>query len=308
LYRLVKTQRFDLIHGHSSKAGFLGRIAAKLANAHAVTVYSPHAIAISANRAYQPLERLAGLFTDAILAVSRSERDELEGYHLVSPPKLHYVTAGIDVPGFARFPRDPEFRRRIGVPDGALLIGSAGRIARQKDPVTFLQAAARLCPHEELVYFAWAGEGEMRRECEQLARALGIEDRVRFVGYCSDVRPFLASLDIFALTSRYESFGYVTCEAMAMGLPVVATNVAGSNELVRHEATGYLVDVGDAEGCAQRLRTLIKNSFLRRAMAEAGRKRVSDYYGVDRMVRQVETLYQELLGGSSQWLQFRKSA
>lgn len=295
LFRLIRERRFDLVHGHSSKAGFLARLAAKLADRHIVTVYSPHAIAISLNPAYGYLERFAGRFTDAVLGVSRSERDELEGYRLLPSGKLRFVTAGIDLPRFAAPADGRAFRKRLRVPEAAVLIGTAGRLSSQKDPFTFLRAAARLNQSRVPAYFAWAGDGELRGEAESLSAALGIADRVRFGGQCADLRPFLASLDIFALTSRYESFGYVTCEAMAAGKPVVATNVSGSRELVVDGFTGFLVEPGDSASAAAALQRLAEDSLLRRAMGLAGRQRAREQYDVTRMVRQVEGLYRELI-------------
>ncbi len=294
LFRLIGTHRFDVVHGHSSKAGFLARLASKFANPKTVTVYSPHAIAIPVNHSYAHLERFAGLFTDAVLGVSRSERDELDGYHLMRSSKLHFVTAGIDLSRYSPSTDGGAFRRWIGVPEDAILIGSAGRISNQKDPFTFLKAAALLRTWGVPAYFAWAGDGELRERAESLSSCMGIADRMRFIGYCSDLRPFLAAIDIFALTSRYESFGYVTCEAMAMGKPIVATNVSGSNELVADGLTGFLVNPGDAERAARALRDLAQDTLLRRAMGLAGRKRVRERFEVGRMVRQVEDLYREL--------------
>ena len=282
LFQLIRSQGFDLVHGHSSKAGFLARVAGKIAGTLArhkvVTVYSPHAIAISLNPAYAHLERLAGWFTDAVLGVSRSERDELIAYRLMPSTKLHFVTAGIDVAGYSSSHDGRAFRRWIGVPAGAILIGSAGRISRQKDPFTFLRAAAQLRKMDVPAYFAWAGDGELRQEAESLSMHLGLRDRVRFAGQCSDLRPFLAALDIFALTSRYESFGYVTCEAMAMGKPIVATNVSGSRELVADGLTGFLVEPGDAAGAAAALQRLAQDTLLRRSMGRAARKRAREQF------------------------------
>jgi glycosyltransferase involved in cell wall biosynthesis len=294
LYRLIKAQEFDIVHGHSAKAGFLARLAAKLADPKIVTVYSPHAISISVNRNYWYLERFAGLLTNVILGVSRSERDELETYQFVPRSKLRYATNGIDTAAYVGSFGGGDFRRRIGVAAETILIGSAGRITAQKDPATFLQAAAKLLGRGVIAHFVWAGDGELKASSERLARKLGIERHVTFLGYCPDLRPFLDALDIFALTSRYESFGYVTCEAMAMGKPVVATDVSGSNELVMHDVTGYLVDVADVEGIAIAFQDLAADGKLRRRMGEAGRARARKHYDLPRMIRDIEQVYREL--------------
>ncbi|MGD0964559.1 MAG: glycosyltransferase family 4 protein [Candidatus Acidiferrales bacterium] len=308
LYRLIKTQKFDIVHGHSSKAGFLARLAAKLADPRIVTVYSPHAISISANPKYRYLERFAGLLTNVLLGVSRSERDELEAYQLVPRSKLRYATTGINMAAYVGSFGGSDLRRRIGVPNGTILIGSAGRILAQKDPATFLKAAAAALERGVSAHFAWAGDGELRSASQKLARDLGIERQVTFLGYCPDLRPFLDALDIFALTSRYESFGYVTCEAMALGKPVVATNVSGSNELVQHGTTGYLVDVADAQGLAVAFRELASDWELRRRMGEAGRARARKYYDLRIMIRDVEQVYRESFRGEHEARDDRRTA
>jgi glycosyltransferase involved in cell wall biosynthesis len=300
LYRLIKTQHFDIVHGHSSKAGFLARLAAKLADPRIVTIYSPHAISIPLSPKYWYVERFAGMLTSIMLGVSRSERDQLEGYRLVPLSKLRYVTIGINTAAYRGSFGGAELRKRIGIPQETILIGSAGRLTAQKDPATFLKAAAVLLQRGVNAHFAWAGYGELESASQELARRLGIEQQVTFLGYCPDIRPFLDAVDIFALASRFESFGYVTCEAMAMGKPVVATNVAGSNELVLPGVTGYLVDVSDAPGFAVALHELADDLKLRHRMGEAGRARAREHYDLQRMTRAIEHLYKDALHGRLQ--------
>lgn len=294
LCHLIRAYQFDIVHAHSSKAGFLARVAAKIVNPRIKTIYSPHAISMSFSPKYWFLERFAAFFTDMVLGVSLSERNELESYKLVPASKLRYATAGIDLSSYIGSFGGYEIRRRIGVPEGAILIGTAGRLTAQKDPVTFVKGAARLLARGAPVHFAWAGDGDLRSTSQELAKELGIEKHVTFVGHCLDLRPFLDSLDIFALTSRYESFGYVTCEAMAMSKPVVATNVAGTNELVQHGETGYLIEVGDEIGLAAALHELASDLRLRRKMGAAGRARAWKEYDVRRTIWDIERIYREL--------------
>jgi glycosyltransferase involved in cell wall biosynthesis len=297
LYRLMRQSRFDIVHSHSSKAGFLGRLASKMARRKAVTLYSPHAIAIAVNPIYKPIEKFAGFFTDGLMAVSRSEKEQLLSYNLVPADKIHFVTAAVDVQAY----RDPSLpqgvRERLGIPATALLVGSAGRLADQKDPFMFLRVAEIVCQCDRDVHFVWAGDGELRAKVLEKSRLLGLEKRVHFPGYYPDLRPLLASLDIFALTSRYESFGYVTCEAMALGKPVVATNVAGSRELVADGRTGFLSEAGDAEGFAAKVLTLAGDSGLAARFGAAGRERVEQHFDLPRMVEDIEELYLRLCRG-----------
>lgn len=294
LHRFIRRSGFDIVHSHSSKAGFLGRLASKLADRRTVTLYSPHAIAIAVNPIYKPIEKMAGFLTDGMVAVSRSERDQLESYNLIHRDRIHYVTAAVDVQAYSGFSGHHQTREKLGIPANALLVGAAGRLADQKDPFLFLRVAEIVCQCEKDVHFVWAGDGELRTKVLERTKLLGLEKRVHFPGYCADLRPILAALDIFVLTSRYESFGYVTCEAMALGKPVVATHVAGSSELVVDGRTGYLAQPGDAEGFAARLLSLAGEASLRRSFGAAGRARVEEHYDLPRMVSDIEDLYRRL--------------
>lgn len=294
LYRLIRAGKFNIVHGHSSKAGFLARLAAKLASPRTITIYSPHAISISLNPKYWYVEKLAGLLTNVVLGVSRTEHDELLSYRIVPEPKVRYVTTGIRVASYCGSFGGEKLRRQLGLADGTMLIGTAGRFTEQKDPSTFLKAAAETLARGVQAHFAWVGYGELEEPSERLARELGIRDRVSFLGYCEDLRPFLDAVDIFALTSRFESFGYVTCEAMAMSKPVVATNVSGSKELVIPGVTGYLVKVADATAFAAVYSELAADPDLRRVMGEAGRARVQKHYDLPQTITGLEQLYREL--------------
>lgn len=298
LYRLIKAEKFNIVHGHSSKAGFLARLAAKLVNPRTITIYSPHAISISLNPKYWYVEKLAGLLTNAVLGVSRTEHDELLSYQIVPESKVRYVTTGIKVASYCGSFGGEKVRQQLGLSDGTMLIGAAGRLTEQKDPSTFLKAAAKTLGRGVQARFAWVGYGELQEPSERLARELGIEDYVSFLGYCEDLRPFLDAVDIFALTSRFESFGYVTCEAMAMGKPVVATNVAGSKELVIPGVTGYLVKVADATAFSDVYLELAADPDLRRRMGDAGRARAREHYDLPRTIAGLEQLYRELSFGS----------
>jgi glycosyltransferase involved in cell wall biosynthesis len=297
LTRVVREFRPDVVHAHSSKAGFLGRVATKLARPGAKTLYSPHAIAISLDPKYWYLEKVAGFFTDAIVGVSLSERDQLSAYGLVPQSKLRYVTAAIDFNAFDEYESDRfSVRASLGASMDEILIGSAGRLTLQKDPETFLNAAAILVNAGLPVRFVWSGDGELREQVEAQAKRLGLERHLILTGYVPDLRPILNALDIFVLTSLYESFGYVTCEAMALGKPVVGTDVPGTRELIENGANGWLVNAQNPEALAQHLSSMIRDRALLEKFGRAGKERVKDLYNLPRMISDMERLYADLLG------------
>lgn len=294
LVALLRSENFDLLHGHSSKAGFLSRIAARLARTETKTVYSPHAIAVSINKAYWGLEKIASFATDVILAVSQSEFAELKRYRLVPDRKLRFIKAAVDVEGLQIAGGDPPSPPFPCVPETNVLIGSVGRLAAQKDPLTLVRAASILNSRGSPVSFIWAGTGELANQVETEVRALGLEDTFHLLGYRSDVPQILSAMDIFALPSLYESFGYATCEAMALAKPIVATNVTGTSELVQHGETGLLVPPGDPEALATALESLVRDAALRTRMGANGYDHARDEYNLPRMVNQIEQLYRVL--------------
>ncbi len=294
LVRLIAREQFDVVHTHSSKAGFLGRLAARMAKPSAITVYSPNAISISLNRAYWYPEKAAAWLTDALIAVSDSERKELSGYKLVPTKKLVRITAGIPLTEEVQ-PLTSSFRDNLRIPTDAVVIGTVGRVSYQKDPDTFLAAAERILRANPEVYFVWIGPGEDLEKMREETIKRGLADRVMFTGYRKDAQHLLQAADIFVLASRYESFGYVTCEAMALSKPVVASRVAGSSELVDDGVTGFLVPPGDALAFADALQQLLHNKAMRNRFGAAGRKRVEQHFSLKRMVEETQQLYLDLL-------------
>jgi glycosyltransferase involved in cell wall biosynthesis len=293
LWRLIKREKFDIVHGHSSKAGFLGRMAAKLAYPKAKTVFTPHGISAKANHWFLWLEKLAGAFTDTIIAVSESERRELINYRLVSPGQITVVNNGVNLP--CETGVDPVIRQQFGVPQDAILIGTCGRVAMPKDPDTFIQAGLITLRRHSNCFFLWIGSGEMLTWARSEVRRLGVADRMLFVGYRTDVEMALRSCDIFLFTSLAESFGYATAEAMALSLPVVATHTTGTTDLVVPKLTGILAPVGDPVAISDALEELINSPPMRLFMGTNGRARIGADFSVSAMVRDTEVQYQRLL-------------
>src|SRR4051812_3280789 len=249
LWRLIavlQSQRFDVIHLHSSKAGFLGRIAARIAGGSAAVVYSPHALSFLGDqspvkrRFYLALERLAGQLCDRIIAVSAGERQIIAHAGLISPDRIVQIENGIPpivLPaGFDR----SAMRRALGQPGDAPLIGTVARLSAQKNPRLFLEAAARVLRDQPAARFVWCGGGELHAAASTYARELGIEEACCFLGHRNDAHQVLAALDYFWLTSDYEGLPLAPLEAMALRVPIIATDVAGTRDLLASGA-GLLV-------------------------------------------------------------------
>lgn len=297
LARLFRRERFDVIHVHSGKGGLLGRVAAALSPGRPAVVYTPNASPFRLSRVYATVERALTHLTDAVIAVTPSEHDELTSERIAPPDGVRTIVSGIDAEPFEGYDGDRELvRRSLGIEPSDLVITSVGRMSAQKEPLAFLRAAARVAAEVPAVRIVWVGDGELRGAYEEEARRLGVEGRLVMPGYVDDVRPALAASDVFCLMSGYESLGYVTLEAMAMGLPAVGTHVAGTRDVIEDGVTGYLVDTGDDAAAAARMLELARNPGLRAGLGAAGRRRVRAEFSARAMAADTARLYAELAG------------
>jgi glycosyltransferase involved in cell wall biosynthesis len=169
----------------------------------------------------------------------------------------------------------------------------------EKDLETWLRAAALVARQYPQAQFVLVGEGKDGITLDQLrllSDELGIANRVHFPGYREHLLPVYAAFDIFVLSSRREGLPNSILEAMAMGVPVVTTDVAGAKELVLHEQTGYVLPQGDVNGLARAIITLVANEALRQRMSQAGRERVECEFSFPTRLQRVEALYERVLG------------
>jgi N-acetyl-alpha-D-glucosaminyl L-malate synthase BshA len=165
-------------------------------------------------------------------------------------------------------------------------------VKRVLDVVRILERVTREVPAVLLM----VGEGPERASAQALARRLGLQDRVKFLGTHESIEEIAGMADVFLLPSELESFGLSALEAMACGVPVVGSDAGGLPEVVQHAETGFLLPVGDVEGMAARTLEILKDDERRREMGHAGRRRAASLFGADRIVSQYEQYYEKVLG------------
>jgi L-malate glycosyltransferase len=211
--------------------------------------------------------------------------------------RVHTLPNCIDLRDFDVKTNLEEIRANIGIPADALVAGTICVLRPEKDLETFLRACRivqRAIPNARFVI---VGEGPERKKLEQLSSELSIGTTVSFLGARDDISDLLAAMDVFVLTSRTESFPNAVLEAMAVGCPVVATNVGGVPEIVRDENTGFLAEVGNADRIASRMIHLLQNPQLRAEMSARAVKRVREDYSVEHISEDLQNLYRRLLWG-----------
>lgn len=291
LVRLCRRLKPDVLHVHSSKAGFLGRMAGHVAGVP-VVVFTPHSWSFQGTQGrkrdlYIALERIASWFCDMTIAVSEREAQEAIESRVVSAGRIRTIPNGLPEAEFglpARGRRDIPFL-------------SIGRLDEQKGYSYLLEAMVELSHKEPGVRLYIVGDGSLRGELEAQARSLGLQNVVHFEGEQTDVRSYLDRAHVFVLSSLWEGLPYTIIEAMAAHLPVVSTDVGGCSELVSDGETGRLVPAADSSALAVAMRGLWRDDVLAEKMGNAGFLRARSRFQLESCVQRNSATYDECLAG-----------
>lgn len=294
-----------IVHTHSSKAGILGRAAAKAAGADAI-VHSIHGFGFhdaqppAARALFVALERLASRWTDAFIAVSEENIRAGVAERIFTADRCRLIRSGFDAGRFLGGSRE-RGRRILGVPEGAPLVGTVAVFKPQKAPLDFVAVARRVADEIPGVHFAMVGDGELRPAAERAAGAASLSERFRFTGWREEIPDILKAFDVFLLTSRWEGLPRVVPQALIAGVPVVATSADGTREIVDDGVDGFLAPPGDVSALAARVAGILSG---KESLAPGFKSdRLLREFDRREMVRAQERLYSELLAakGFREW-------
>ena len=290
----VRSFQPQIVHTHSSKAGILGRLAARIEGVS--TVHTVHGFgftplqAVPTNFLFRSAEKMMARLTDHFVMVSETDRRRGIEMGLFPPEKATVIRAAIDIDRFSAATDGDAVCERLGVPIGVPLVTQIGNFKPQKGPLDFVRVAAAVHNTHSDAWFVMVGDGPLREPAEGLARELGVAERMVFSGWWDDVPGLLAATTVSVLTSRHEGLPCSVVESLAAGVPVVATAVDGTVEVVRSGLNGVLAPAGDIFGLAQSIDKLLADGGLRTRMAAAARQGL-EAFDRDLMVRQQEDLY-----------------
>ncbi|NJN75491.1 MAG: glycosyltransferase family 4 protein [Synechococcaceae cyanobacterium RL_1_2] len=252
IVQLMRREKFDLIHTHSSKAGILGRIAAfitKTPVVHTIHGFPFHDFMPQwKQNLFIWLERWAASYTQFLITVSELNRNQAIALGIITQENSRTIYSGIDFRRLAALkPEQNQLRQALGLKTPTQIITMVGRLEPQKAPHYLIQAFAEVvktCPDTVLLL---VGDGELKPELLTQVETLGLQHQVQFLGSREDVLDILAISDIFALSSLWEGLGRAMTEAMLMGKAVVVPNIYGIPEIVHHQQTGLLFPPQDWE-------------------------------------------------------------
>jgi sugar transferase (PEP-CTERM/EpsH1 system associated) len=291
LATLLRRTRPHVVHTRNAEPFFYGFAGAKLARVPAL-VHSEHGRAFDDRPSRFVVQRWMSRHTDAIFAVSGQLKADLVRHVGLPDAAIEVLHNGVDLSRFDAPERSrAALRRGWGVPDGTLVVGSVGRLAAVKNYGLLVRAVASSGLDVHLVL---AGEGPERATLTALAESLGIAARVHLLGHCNDVDQVLGALDVFVLPSFSEGMSNTLLEAMAAGLPPIASAVGGNGEIVRNGVDGRLFASDDEAGLAACLVALCRDDAQRSRLAAAARERVYAAFDIRRMIERYEQLYERV--------------
>ena len=274
LVSLLHRGRFDLAHCHLIAANLIAKPVAYLCGVPVLFNHDQcNDVFRYRNKGRLWLDRLTNRFTDQIIAVSQSTRDFLLEKEKIPPQKVALIYNAVDLERF--FPGSPELRqecrRQFGLPESAKVVLGAGRLTAQKNFPGFLEAAAALSRSLPEVRFVIAGEGPDRASLEKLAAGLGLADRVQFLGFVTRMRELYLASDVLFFPSFFEGTPMTVLEAMASGLPVVASEIDGTAEILTHGVDALLARPEQTQVFVEQLATVLQDQPLARRLAEQRR-------------------------------------
>jgi sugar transferase (PEP-CTERM/EpsH1 system associated) len=288
--------RLDVLHARgwptlveTAVAGYVGGVRR--------TVYGFHGKTVAELARKRLPRRLAEVLVprlyDRIVTLTNGMRADVAREYRLDEDRVRVIPNGVDIDVFRPSDRRRELRAEFALPLDDLIIGNVARLDPVKNHTVMLRALTRLRESGAAPLLVLIGEGLERHRLEREIRELRLEDRVRLLGHSDQVPKLLNCLDVYVQSSLYEGFSNTVLEAMACGLPVVATRTGGTGDILRDGEDGYLFEPADAEGLASLIRGLTALD-KRRAVGASARRRVVDNYPLPRMIRAYEELYRDL--------------
>ncbi|MCP4252516.1 MAG: glycosyltransferase family 4 protein [Candidatus Scalindua sp.] len=305
LIGLMKEQKIDIVHSQGARADFFARIAARLAKVPIVFSTVPMTVeGFDVNPIkkliYILLNRFSERFVDRFMVVSDALKKMMIEKHRIEPHRVVKIYNGIEVDDFCLADdeivrRRKEFREESGLKEDTPVIGAIGRLVWQKGFEHFIEAIPEVLKEFKEARFLIVGEGILENTLKMASKKLEINNKIRFIGFRNDIKDILATIDILVMPSLLEGLPMILLEAMAMGKPIVATDIDGINEVLENGKTALLVPPKAPEALSEAIVNLLTHRDQAHQMGIDARRVVEERFGVDTMVERVEVVYEELL-------------
>lgn len=298
LRKLIQENHYDVISCHSPSAGFYGRMAAKGLNVK--VIYTAHGFhfwkgAPLINRtAYKGMEQLAAHWTDVLMTINPEDYEAARKFRYKPGGGPVYVPGiGVDVHGIQAFKTEKNIiRKELGIPEDAFVLYSIGEIIKRKNHIFILESLKDIFHRNPDLHYVIAGFGKLKPELEQYIKENHLESQVHLLGFRQDARRLLYGMDTFVFPSLQEGLPVAVMEAMAAGLPVIASDIRGNHDLVQNEKNGMIFPLNDAEAFRHCVEKLYKDPILRQAYGKQAQQD-SEQYSLEAVEPQILALYRK---------------
>ncbi len=302
LYRLIKRDEFHIVHTHTSKAGILGRLAAKMAGTPIIihtphgTFYHPIFFGPYALWCFGHLDRFASRFTDRIITLYQDEAGSYLERGIAGNEKFTVIPSGVDTEEFPghRIDKDKK-KEELGLPKDVPIVGMAARLSPEKGHGVCLHAFLQVIETFPGALLLVVGQGALEDDIRKKISQLGLDASVVMLGLRTDISEIIQVLDVAVHPSIMDALPRSVVEDMFCRIPVVASAVGGIPEIVKHEESGLLVPPGDAAALAQAITRLLKDEGLRVRLADEAYRRIRQTHSLHAMIEKIFLLYDELL-------------
>lgn len=300
LRKIVEKEQFDLIYCHTPVGAMLARLAGISARKKGTKViYMAHGFHFYNGAPllnwmiYYPAEKFLSRFTDGLITINQEDYRRAQKFHAGKTILIPGV--GIDLDKFQKKePTRQEIRNKLGIPEIKIILMSVGELTKRKNHMAVIEALA--CLKEYDILYVVCGDGPMKARLRARAEELGVRERVKLLGFRKDIAELHKMADIFVFPSLQEGLPVALMEAMASGLPIIASRIRGNEDLIQNNRGGYLVKAQDSEQLAEAISKMIKNPEQREKM-EKRNLEIIKHYGQDAVLQKMKEFFNEIVGG-----------
>ncbi|OXT09511.1 glycosyltransferase family 1 protein [Thermoanaerobacterium thermosaccharolyticum] len=301
LIKIMREDKYSLVHVHTPVGAFLGRLAAKITGTKPV-IYTAHGFhfykgaSIKNWLIYYTMERLAAHWTDGLITMNDEDYNAAKRFKLRKSNAVFYVHGvGLDIDKYNISDKNErkQTRKAFGFGEKDIVILTVAELIPRKNYIQTIEAIKKLVNKDKNLYYLIVGTGELESKLKNYVLKNDLEKYIEFLGYRNNIPDLLNICDIFVLTSLHEGLPRCIMEAMAAGKPVVATDVRGNRDLVKDGTNGYLVPLDDVNATVDALQNLIESEDLRKKMGDEGRKIIQDY-SIDKVLKEMDEIYRRL--------------
>lgn len=300
LREIIEKEQFDLIYCHTPVGAMLARLAGISARKRGTKViYMAHGFHFYNGAPllnwmiYYPAEKFLSRFTDGLITINQEDYRRAQKFHAGKTILIPGV--GIDLDKFQKKePTRQEIRNKLGIPESKIILMSVGELTKRKNHMVMIEALARLKEYD--ILYVICGDGPLKAQLRAKAEELGVRDRLKLLGFRKDIAELHKAADIFVFPSLQEGLPVALMEAMASGLPIVASKIRGNEDLISNNQGGYLVNPMDSEQVAKAIEKMIQNPKKREKMEKRNLEIITKY-GQETVLQKMDEFFDEIVGG-----------